>query len=42
VVDRWGYAFYVASGAAKTTVARFAAGRREVPSDEDVILRLGA
>jgi hypothetical protein len=42
VLDGAGHVFTGASGAGKTTVARLAAGRGEVLSDENVILRLGA
>ncbi len=41
VLDGAGHVFTGASGAGKTTVARLAAGRGEVLSDENVIIRLG-
>ncbi len=42
VRDGRGYVFTGPSGAGKTTVSRLAAGRAEVLSDENVILRVGA
>jgi hypothetical protein len=42
VLDGAGYVFTGASGRGKTTISRLAAGRAEVLSDENVIIRLGA
>ena len=42
VLDGAGYVFTGASGRGKTTVSRLAAGRAEVLTDENVIIRLGA